>query len=148
MVTEAHLIKKVPGLQNLSESQIQQIAEISEIVSYPPKHIIFEEGVMGKRLYFLVKGEVEVLFNTGKPQLTRIDTKMAECVMGCSALMEPYMYAATNRSITEVETLEIQIPALKALMESDCQIGMAIQQLLIQFMREYILKLRSMLGYP
>jgi len=66
--------------------------------------------------------------------------------MGCSALMEPYMYAATNRSLTEVEVLEVNIPKLVELMEKDCQLGMAIQKQLIQFLKEYIMKLRSMVA--
>jgi len=66
--------------------------------------------------------------------------------MGCSALMEPYMYAATNRSLTEVEVLEVNIPKLVELMEKDCKLGMAIQKQLIQFLKEYIMKLRSMVA--
>jgi len=56
------------------------------------------------------------------------------------------MYAATNRSLTEVEVLEVNIPKLVELMEKDCKLGMAIQKQLIQFLKEYIMKLRSMVA--
>jgi hypothetical protein len=93
-----------------------------------------------------MKEEVEILFNTGKPNLMRIDVKTGETVMGCSVLMEPFMYSATNRSLTNVEVLEINVPELMRLTEKDCQLGMSIQKLLINFMREYILRLRNLLG--
>ena len=56
------------------------------------------------------------------------------------------MYTATNRSLTEVEVLEINISQLQELMKKDCQIGLAIQSQLIKFMKEYILRLRNMLS--
>ena len=146
MATDPALLKKFSCFQDLSDEQLNAVANITDAVCYPPKHTIFEEGVMGKRLYFLLKGEVEILFNTGKTNLMRIDVKTGETVMGCSVLMEPFMYAATNRSLTNVEVLEINVPELMKLTEKDCQLGMSIQKLLINFMREYILRLRNLLG--
>jgi len=146
MSTDPVLLKKFSCFQDLSVEQLDEIANVTDSVCYPPNHTIFEEGVMGKRLYFLLKGEVEILFNTGKPNLMRIDVKTGETVMGCSVLMEPFMYAATNRSLTKVELLEVKVPELMKLTEKDCQLGMAIQRLLINFMREYILRLRNLLG--
>ena len=146
MATDPVLLKKFSYFQDLSDEQLIAIANITDAVCYPPDHTIFEEGVMGKRLYFLLKGEVEILFNTGKANLMRIDVKTGETVMGCSVLMEPFMYAATNRSLTKVELLEVKVPELMKLTEKDCQLGMAIQRLLINFMREYILRLRNLLG--
>jgi len=146
MATDPDLLKKISCFQGLSDEQIKDIAQIAVSVCYPPHHNIFEEGVMGKRLYFLLKGKVEILFNTGKPTLTQIDLKEGEHIMGCSAMMEPYMYTATNRSLTEVEVLEINISQLQELMKKDCQIGLAIQSQLIKFMKEYILRLRNILS--
>ena len=146
MATEPVLLKKFSCFQDLSDEQLDAVANIADAVCYPPNHTIFEEGVMGKRLYILMKEEVEILFNTGKPNLMRIDVKTGETVMGCSVLMEPFMYSATNRSLTNVEVLEINVPELMRLTEKDCQLGMSIQKLLINFMREYILRLRNLLG--
>lgn len=146
MATDPFLLRNFACFQDLSDEQLDAIANITDAVCYPAKYTLFEEGVMGKRLYFLLKGEVEILFNTGKPNLMRIDVKTGETVMGCSVLMEPFMYAATNRTLTKVELLEVKVPELMKLTEKDCQLGMAIQRLLINFMREYILRLRNLLG--
>lgn len=146
MATDPKYLKNFSCFQTLSDAQIEAVAQISDVLCYSPKHVIFEEGVIGKRLYFLLKGKVEILFNTGNPELTRIDEKEGEYVMGCSALMEPFMYAATNRSLTEVEVLEVDIAKLRVLMEEDCKLGMAIQNQLIKFLKDYIMKLRSMVA--
>ncbi len=146
MTADPNSLRKFSCFQDLSDEQIDAIAEITTEVCYPANHVIFEEGVVGKRLYFLLKGKVEILFNVGEPTLTRIDVKEGEDLMGCSALMEPFMYAATNRSVTEVKVLEIDIPKLRELMKKDCKLALAIQQQQVNFMREYILRLRSMLS--
>lgn len=146
MVTDPNLLRKISCFQDLSDAQIEAFAQIAEFVHYAPNQVIFEEGVIGKRLYFLIKGKVEVLFNIGKPGLTRIDVKEGENIMGCSAMMEPYMYTATNRCLTSVEVLEVNIAEMQALMKKDCKIGLEVQSLLIKTMKEYILKLRNLLS--
>ena len=66
--------------------------------------------------------------------------------MGCSALVEPHMYAATNRSLTEVEVLEVNISLLTDLMHKDCQLGLKLQQQLLKFMMGHIMELRNLLA--
>ena len=61
MPTDTSYIKSISCFQDLTPEQVDALAEISDIVCYPPKHNIFEEGVIGKRLYFLLKGKVEIL---------------------------------------------------------------------------------------
>lgn len=145
MSADPAIIKNMSCFQDFSDQQVADIAAISNIMIYPPEHTIFEEGVIGKKLFFLISGKVEILFNLGRSKLSRIDIKAGEDIMGCSALMEPNMYTATNRSLSEVEVLEVDIVQLKELMQKNCELGLFIQKQQIKFMQDYILKLRSLL---
>ena len=83
-------------------------------------------------LVFLVKGEVEILYNIGEEGMVRVDTVSSEEIVGCSAMIEPYTYTATGRCLTEVEVLEINITSLQALMQKDCPLGLNFSSILFR----------------
>jgi CRP-like cAMP-binding protein len=93
-------------------------------------------------LFLLVRGEVEVLYNIGEEGPAQVDTLSGEEIIGCSALIEPHKYSATERSLTEIEVLEINIPSLLEIMQKDCQLGFKIQQNIIKVLMERIIDLR------
>lgn len=142
MPTDPNYLRDFSCFHDLSEEQLKVIAQITDAVCYPQGRILFEEGEQGERLFFLVKGDVEVLYSIGEAGQVRVDTLSGEEVVGCSALVEPYTYTATERSLTEVEVLEIDAVALRELMQKDCRLGLSLQQQIISVLMERILNLR------
>ncbi|MBN2549014.1 MAG: cyclic nucleotide-binding domain-containing protein [Anaerolineales bacterium] len=142
MPTDTSYLKDYPCFRNLSESQLGAIAEITNAVCYPPGYVLFKEGKPGERLFFLVKGEVEVFYEIGEAGQVRVDTVWGEDVIGCSALVEPYEYTATERSLTEIEVLEIDALALRELMQKDCCLGFSLLQYLISNLMKRVVDLR------
>jgi len=57
-------------------------------------------------------------------------------------LVEPHLYAATERSITDIEVLEIDIESLKKLIQENNQLGLRIYENIIKIMTRRILELR------
>ena len=142
MPTDPKYLQDFPCFRNLTKDQINSLAEITNAVCYPPGYVLFEEGKPGERLFFLVKGDVEVLYNIGEAGQVCVDKVSGEEVVGCSALVEPYTYAATERSLTEVEVLETDVGALRELMQNDCSLGFSIQQHIIRILMDRVLDLR------
>jgi CRP/FNR family cyclic AMP-dependent transcriptional regulator len=142
MPTDSTFLQDFSCFRDLSEKQLKAIAQITDAVCYPPGQVLFEEGKPGERLFFLVKGDVEVLYNIGEAGQVRVDTVSGEEVVGCSALVEPYAYTATERSLTEVEVLEVDATSLRELTQKDCQLGFSLQQHIICVLMERILDLR------
>lgn len=142
MPTDPEYLRDFSCFRNLSDDQVNSLAEITNAVCYPPGYVLFEEGKPGERLFFLVKGDVEVLYNIGEAGQVRVDKVSGKEVVGCSALVDPYTYTATERSLTEVEVLEINVGALRELMENDCRLGLSIQQHIISVLMERVLDLR------
>jgi CRP/FNR family cyclic AMP-dependent transcriptional regulator len=142
MATDPKYLRKISCFSGLSDEQLEKLARISNALCYPAHHTLFEEGKPGKHLYFLVKGEVEVFYNIGESGQVRVDTVSDEEMVGCAALVEPFTYTATERSLTEVEMLEIDAEALREMMREDCWLGFSIQQSVIRLLMDRILNFR------
>jgi CRP/FNR family transcriptional regulator, cyclic AMP receptor protein len=142
MPTNPKYLQEFRCFRNLPEAQLKLLAQITDAVCYPPDYVLFEEGQPGKRLFFLVKGDMDILHNIGRDGEVLVDTVSGEKVVGCSSLIQPYTYTATERGLTEVEVLEVDALALRQLMEKDCHLGMLIQQHIMRVLMKRILELR------
>ena len=142
MPTDPNYLRDFSCFRDLSEEQLKVIAQFTDAVCYPPDRVLFQEGKPGKRLFFMVKGDVEVLYEIGEAGQAHVDTLSGEEVVGCAALIAPYTYNATERSLTEVEVLEVDAVALRQLMEKDYRLGFSLQKHIIRVLMERILDLR------
>lgn len=142
MPTDPNYLQDFSCFRNLSDKQLKSIAEITNAVCYPAGYDLFEEGQPGELLYFLVNGNVEVFYRIGEEGRAHVDTVKREEIVGCAALVEPYTYTATERTLTEVEVLEIDALSLRELMQNDCQLGYSIQQNIIRVLMDRVLDLR------
>ncbi|MEJ2709719.1 MAG: cyclic nucleotide-binding domain-containing protein [Anaerolineales bacterium] len=142
MPTDPEFLRELSCFRNLSDDQLNSIAEITNAVCYPPDTILFEEGKPGLRLFFLVRGDVEVFHNFGEADQVPVDRVSGEEVVGCSALIEPFTYTATERSMTEVEVLEVDAASLRELMQHDYRLALPIQQHIIRVLMDRVQELR------
>jgi CRP-like cAMP-binding protein len=86
--------------------------------------------------------EVEVLYNIGEEGPSQVDRVQSGEIIGCSALVNPYTYTSTTRSLTEIESIVIDAEALRKLMIEDCLLGFSIQKHLIRMLLDRIIDLR------
>lgn len=146
MATDPMFLRDFSCFRDLSEDQLNAVAQITNAVCYLPNHILFKEGETGKNLFFLARGEVEVYFRIGEDERVRVDTVSGEEIVGCSAMVEPYVYTATEKALTEVEVLEVDIQSLREMMEKDCALGFKLQQQMIKVLMDRITDLRLKLS--
>jgi CRP/FNR family transcriptional regulator, cyclic AMP receptor protein len=142
MPTDPKYLQEFSCFRNLTEKQVEAIAEITNAVCYSAGYTLFEEDKPGDRLFFLVKGRVEVFYNIGEFGPTRVDQVSGEEVVGCSALVKPYVYSATERTVSEVEVLEVDVNALRELMQKDHDLAYTIHQHILGVLMKRILDLR------
>lgn len=142
MSTYAKLLREFACFEDLSEDQIKAIAKITDAICYPNDYDLVREGEEGKYLYLLVKGELEVLHQSDQDVQVRVNNVSDQEIIGCSALVEPYKYAATERSLTEIEVLQIDLASLRDLMKNDCQLGLMINQHIIEVLMKRIQQFR------
>lgn len=142
MPTEPSYLREFKCFKDLSDEYLARIAPLTDAVCYLPNQVLMEEGQPGDRILYLLEGDVEVFYALGEAGKVLVDTVSGEEVVGCSALVPPYTYTATERSLTEVVVLEIDAIGLRALMEEDCQLGYLLQKHIIEVLMGRILNLR------
>lgn len=142
MPTNPEYLQNFSCFRHLPIDDVKALAQITNALCYPADYVLFEEGKPGERLFFLVKGEVEVMYQIGEEGQVWVDTVSGEEIVGCSALIEPYVYTATERSRTEVEVLEMDAFALRELMQKDSRLGFLLQKQIINVLMDRILDLR------
>ena len=142
MATDAKLIRKFECFRQLTDEQVQEIAEISNSICYQAGHVLVEEGERGEILYLLIDGDIDVFYRNPVTGLEKVDTVSSEEVIGCSAMVPPYVYTATEKTRSDVEVLEIKADALRDIIQEDPDIGLKIQEHIIKILNDRILALR------
>lgn len=135
-------LKNYDCLQDLDDSQLHEIAQLSEAECFYPGHTLFEDGSPGTHIYLLAKGKLEILFAIGEAGSVLVDHLSAGQVAGCPALVPPYTYRSTARSLTEVEVLKIDALGLRKLIEGDCSLGLKLQRRIVQALLDQIVDLQ------
>ena len=132
MTNKFKLCHEYPLFSELSEEQIHAVSELCREECFYPGYTLFEDGKPATKMYVLVDGGIEVFFAIGEEGTAQVDRIGSGEIFGCSALVPPYVHMATARAVTQIEVLEIDAVALRALFEDDPRLAVAIQQQVIQ----------------
>jgi len=119
------ILLRYPFFGTLSETQLREIARISEEVSYEKGEIIFEECQPAQGLYLLMEGGVDLTFKSQAeyyPKTSKVfhvgEINPGE-IFSISSLIEPYVLNATATASSQIRAIKINAPALRALFEED-----------------------------
>jgi CRP-like cAMP-binding protein len=142
MTKKFDLCHEYPLFSDLSAEQMHAVVELCREECFYPGYSLFEEGEPATRMYVLVDGEIDVFFTIGEEGLTRVGRIGRGEIFGCSALVPPYVQAATAHAKTRIEVLELDAVALRELFEDDPCLAVSIQQHVIQGLLARIVDLR------
>lgn len=138
MSVDSSYLRNYSCFDGLNDAQLNKVAQLCEAECFSPGHTLFEDGKPGTHIYLLEKGEVEILLAIGEEGLARVDRVGVGRVIGCSALVPPYAYNSTARSLGETETLMLEAAQFREPMKEDYALGMSIQQHIIQLLLDQI----------
>jgi CRP-like cAMP-binding protein len=128
--------------RDLTEDQRKAVAELADEECFYPEYILFKEGQSASKLFLLDSGRVEIFYNIGEGGPACVDTVSGGDILGCSSLLEPYIYTSTARCLTEIETLVLDAAELRKLMLEDCSLGFSIQEQIIHMLLDRTIDLR------
>jgi signal transduction histidine kinase len=110
---EAHSFDKVSLLrlafQGLEDEELQEMATLTEIRTYPPEYVLCHEGAYEDVFYIVADGQVEItkkLIEGEDERLLRLGGRGD--MVGEMALIQNAPRAATVRTVTECTVLEME----------------------------------------
>ncbi len=97
------------AFKGLDDSELQEMADLTEINTYPPEHVLCHEGVYEEVFYIVADGNVVISQKMISGEGERILRKLGRgALVGEMALIQNAPRAATVRTVTECTVLEME----------------------------------------
>jgi CRP/FNR family cyclic AMP-dependent transcriptional regulator len=116
-------LQDLPFLRDMLPEHLQEIAHIATIRDFDEGNIVFREGDVAKRLYFVMSGNVSLEFCAAGSGCKRILTLGPGDLLGWSALFHEARYTARARIIQPARLMEIDVSKLIGLCDRDFHFG-------------------------
>jgi voltage-gated potassium channel len=142
MTNELDLCHEYPLFSELNAEQMSAIRKICKEECFYPDYTLFEDGEPATKLYVLADGEVEVFYAIGEAGMVKVDRVGQWEILGCSALVPPYLYTSTVRPMTRIEVLELDAASLLELFDENPRLAVSIQNQVIKCLLARIVDLR------
>ena len=97
------------AFKGLEDNELQEMATLTEIRTYPPNHVLCHEGAYEDVFYIIADGQVEItkkLIEGEDERLLRLGGRGD--MVGEMALIQNAPRAATVRTVTECTVLEME----------------------------------------
>jgi signal transduction histidine kinase len=97
------------ALKGLKDDELQEVADLTELRTYPPNHVLCQEGAYEDVLYIIADGDIIVsktMIEGEQEQILRVGGRGD--VVGEMALIQSAPRSATVRTTTECTVLEME----------------------------------------
>lgn len=125
------LLRRFPFFSLLSDEQLRAVAMISEEKNYPKDVLLVKENMAANKLMVLLEGDVDLVYSGGGEGAISnalVGSIAPGEMLGVSSLIEPYTYISSARTTQPVKVIEIDGPAIRALMQVDKLLGYALMR--------------------
>jgi len=137
------LIRRFPFFAALDESQLKEIAMISDIYTAIQGEIIFTEYTTAEYLIVLLEGDIELFYTnndeifptTHHKEVTAGIIEPGE-VFSISCLIDPYQLSTSARARQVSRMIKINGQALRALLDRDTVMGYTVMRELTKVLME------------
>lgn len=96
-MVEVSELRQSPFLEDVPESDIQQLARIAVITNFREGEILFQVNHPARHLYLLKSGSVLLCFPNGRSLVVRKSGQ----ALGWSSLVSPFYHTATGICLTD-----------------------------------------------
>ena len=110
-------------LDGLDQRELELVAGIATVETYPAGAVLTVEGEAAERLYLVLEGRAVVRVRLPDGSEGILDEVRAGEVLGWSAIMPPYRYTASACAAEEVRALVLRSGELRQLFETNHHLG-------------------------
>jgi CRP-like cAMP-binding protein len=125
------LLRRYPFFNCLNDEQLKAIALIAIEKTYPKDTIVLKENTPAVKLVILVEGDIDLIYSGGgEGEIVNalVGSIAPGEALGVSTLIEPYQYISSARAVAPSKVIEIDGVALRALLEVDQKLGLALMR--------------------
>jgi signal transduction histidine kinase len=127
------LLGKLKAFEGLTDSELEQIAELCREEDYEAGAIIYEEGEIAHDLYVVAQGKVSLemgvpLWPHAAPTQVAVDVVIRGEVFGKSALEEPHIRTLSPRCEEKTSVIAIEGSELRHLLDAAPHIGYELME--------------------
>ena len=123
-------------LADLTHSQLEQVAAVSNVVGFARGSTIIEEGRDADRCWLISAGTVRLETRLPNGRSAVLQTLGQGDVLGWSWLMPPYRWRFDAAAIEAVIAIEIDAVQLRLLAEEDPALGYAVSRRLVEVLAD------------
>jgi CRP/FNR family cyclic AMP-dependent transcriptional regulator len=134
--TTIELLRRVPLLSGLSDSELDRIAQVAIPRSYPRGSRVFHEGDESDACYVIREGEVRVTREHSDGRAITLATLGPGEIVGELAMLDGEVRSASVETLTDVELLAIAARDMRALLERNPEITAKLVIALTRRVRE------------
>lgn len=125
------LLRRYPFFASLTDEQLTALAMIAEEKSYPQGTLLVKENQPANKLILLLEGDVDLIYSGGGEGAVvnaLVGSIAPGEMLGVSSIIEPYIYISSARANTPVRVVELDGPAVRALMQVDKVMGYVLMR--------------------
>jgi serine phosphatase RsbU (regulator of sigma subunit) len=131
------IIDAIPLFSALPEEELQLIGDNIKSRRYPAGMLILEENYLSNSLYYLLKGEVEIIKAFGTADERLLAVRKAGNFIGEMAMFnEESLHTASVRAFTDIQLLEVENTKFKALLKRNPRVAYEMGRMLSQRLDE------------
>ncbi|XZE56814.1 Crp/Fnr family transcriptional regulator [Planctomycetaceae bacterium SH139] len=116
-------LRRLPVLVDCCEDDLEALAEVGELKSFPRGTVLFSEGEQHEQLYFLCDGSIQLDMETTGHGRRSILSVGAGDLLAWSALVGEAVMTTTATVTEPVEAVVFAGPTLTTLLESNPKLG-------------------------
>jgi len=125
------LLRRFPFFACLTDDQLKAVALIAVEKTFPKDTIVLKENAPASRLWILLEGDIDLIFSGGGEGAVvnaLVGSIAPGEALGVSSLIEPYQYISSAKAVAPCKVVEIDGVALRALLEVDQKLGLAMMR--------------------
>jgi CRP/FNR family transcriptional regulator, cyclic AMP receptor protein len=143
--TALELLKAVRLLQAIPERLLAKLAPLATIESVAANRVLFTEGALCDRIYFVVEGLVALDMHVPRRDPTRILTVGPGEVLAWSALLSDQRMTATGTVLEDSRLVALAAQPLRQLCDADHEIGFVLMRAMALALSQRLLATRLQL---
>jgi CRP-like cAMP-binding protein len=119
-----------PMARELSDAQLERLAQLGQFVEFTPDEIIHREGDECAEFYVLVRGHVAIEM-VGHHEVFRVETVVPGGEFGWTAMLAGAGRYFQARALDDVQALAFNAGRVRALCDADASFGYALTRRLL-----------------